>query len=76
MRLNTTLINFNSSIIMKTTSIQSYFYEAQSQITKSPKVVVKVKGHVQRNYVNTFTPKFSYKNHEGEIISPNTCFFL
>ena len=61
---------------MEATSIQSYFYEAQLQTITSPKLVVTIKGHVQRNYINTLIPGFSYKNHVGEIISPNTCFSL
>jgi len=53
---------------MKTTSIQSCFYETQSKIVKKPKMIVKVKGLVQRKYINTLAPKFSYKNHVGKMI--------
>jgi len=61
---------------MKTTSIQSYFYETKTKISENPKLVVKVKGSVQRTCVNTLMPNFSYKNHVGEVILPNTCLFL
>ena len=53
---------------MKTTSIQSYFYEAESKVAKNPKMIVNVKGLVEKKYINTLTPKFSYKNHLGKMI--------
>jgi len=55
---------------MKTTSRKSYFYGTQSKMVKNSKKIVKVKGFVERKFINTLTPKFSYKNHVGEIISP------
>ncbi|MFK5958448.1 MAG: hypothetical protein QM495_06180 [Lutibacter sp.] len=61
---------------MKTTSIQSYFYDTKTKISKKPKLVVKVKGFVKRKCINTLIPNFSYKNHIGEEISPNTCILL
>ena len=61
---------------MKTTSIKSYFYETTSKVVKKPKIIVKVKGLVKRQYINTLTPKFSYKNHEGKIISFETGIIL
>ncbi|WP_372792587.1 hypothetical protein [Lutibacter sp.] len=53
---------------MKTTSIQSYFYETESKMAKNLKMIVNVKGLVEKKYINTLTPKFSYKNHEGDVI--------
>ncbi len=57
---------------MKTTSIQSYFDETQSKIVINPKMIVKVKGLVEKKHINTLTPKFSYKNHLGKMILSET----
>ena len=61
---------------MKTTSIQSNFYEAQSNISKSIKLTETVKGSVRGKCINTLIPDFRFKNHKGEVILPNTCLAL
>ncbi|WP_299522053.1 hypothetical protein [uncultured Lutibacter sp.] len=54
---------------MKTISIQSDLYKAQSKMTKNPEKIIKVKGLIEKKHINTLTPKFSYTNHEGKLIS-------
>ena len=35
-----------------------------------------LKNKVTKVYINTLLPNFSYKNHLGEIITPNKCVLL
>jgi chemotaxis methyl-accepting protein methylase len=58
---------------MNTTLSEKYFKEYNSN---SSKVLKKARELVQVKYVNTLTPNFSYKNHIGEVILPNTCILL
>lgn len=34
------------------------------------------KAQLNRIYINTLTPKFSYKNHKGELIITSKCALL
>ena len=58
---------------MNTTLSKKYFKEYN---LNSSNVLKKVRELVQLECVNTLTPNFSYKNHIGEVIMPNTCISL
>ena len=40
------------------------------------KIVKNLKNKVNQIYINTLTPKFSYKNHKGEFVVPKKCILM
>lgn len=58
---------------MKSSSLKQNIIEPFLKVVKNSN---NMKSQVNRIYINSIVPNFSYTNHNGEIITPKKCALL
>ena len=62
---------------MKSTSLKQNRTESFLKVVKNTTNIKRnLKSQVNRIYINTLIPNFSYTNNNGEIIAPKKCALL